>query len=251
MAGQWTSPTGFVDGGNWVAETNAYDEDTTTFASANNIPAASWSPYLDLTLDNAIDCDKIRYYIKASGFPLDAWITQIDIDVYYGGAWHDVYQGAITRNSWQEKNLGATYSVTKARVSLYNSHVSDLYAGLFYEFDFWDIITEKTASDTGSGADAAGKARSWGGFLELIIATITAYRVRFMALKETEVDFIDLDVYYGGAWHHLYQGSFDSMVWVSKSFDQQTTVTKARVRFYQDPTYTVKLYELEFYAAIT
>lgn len=252
MASVYKSPTSGSDGTDWEDVANAYDDSMGTYAKFEFFAAfgTGWCDFIEF--DHAsILCNSVRVYLLIDEDAPDQ-ITLMDID-YYNGSWNHLYNGAFTTGEWIEKALPSSTAITKFRVSFYvavQAGVTGAEVDL-YEVDFGEELLAKTSSDTGSGVDASGKARTWGGFLEFIIATITAYRVRFMALKEANVDFIDLDVYYGGAWHHLYQGSYNNMEWVSKSFDQQTTVTKARVRFYQDPTYTVKLYELQFFAIIS
>ncbi len=115
----YVSPTGFVDGsGQWSNEANAYDENTGTYAEDVNVPATSWSQYLELT-HAAVNCDAVRYYCSGS----TADITQIDVDVYYGGAWHDVYEGAFTQSVWERKTIpGGEQSLTSIRIRLYNNN---------------------------------------------------------------------------------------------------------------------------------
>lgn len=120
------SPTGFNDPDNaWNNEANAYDNNLSSVA----ITYYPTVHFLELTTSEVL-CSSVRFYASVAG----TGNKEINLDVYYSGAWHDVYQGDFTAATWERKELGGTYSVTKARITL----TSD---GLFtsaslYEFDF-------------------------------------------------------------------------------------------------------------------
>jgi len=140
----WVSPTGYADpDSKWNNEANAYDGNTSSFAYTN-YPGY----YLELT-HSAINCNKIRIYCDIP----DTTDDNIDIDVYYGGAWHNIFSGDIPANQWVEKNIGSTQTVTKARVCSNKSGYS-LY---LYEFEFWEVEiaapTVTTQNATGIGFD--------------------------------------------------------------------------------------------------
>lgn len=128
----WISPTG-GSGTGWTLTTQAYDEDILTGAKAANIGATSWTNALELT-HAALLCSKIRLFLAGN-------VTgdEVDLDVFYDGGWHDVYEGTFTINSWLEKSIPAgLQTVTKIRVRLYNSQASseDMWLN---EADFWTI----------------------------------------------------------------------------------------------------------------
>ena len=88
----WILPTGHNDPSSvFDNETNAYDNNTSTFSAAIT-PANSWSAFLELTHASLLS-NKLRFkcWVYAGTNP-----GAVDIDVYYGGAWHDVYQGSYT-----------------------------------------------------------------------------------------------------------------------------------------------------------
>lgn len=128
----WPSPTGST-AGNWSNATNAYDDDTDSDATRLIGHPPEWSGYLLLTIA-AQSCASIRYFV---GTDTHADITKIDVDVYYGGAWHDLYEGAFTKGEWITKDIsGGPFAVTQARIQFWNSSdVSDRTAALA-EFDF-------------------------------------------------------------------------------------------------------------------
>ena len=130
----WISPTGFVDGDNkWNTEANAYDENTDTYAQSS-VPATSWSSYLELK-HSAISCSKVRFWADYS----DSGVNKISVDVYYGGAWVLVYEGAYTDRVWIEKEiLTGTQTVTAMRAKFYNINVAARNVVL-YEVDFWGV----------------------------------------------------------------------------------------------------------------
>lgn len=115
----WLSPTGFVDGGDvWTSELLAYDENTGTYAYASALKSA-WTNYLELT-HSALNCDKVQMWVSI----LIININAIDIDVYYGGAWHNIYSGAITADQFVEYPIGSTQSVTAMRIRFYSTKAS-------------------------------------------------------------------------------------------------------------------------------
>ena len=93
-----TSPTGFSDpSSNWTGEANAYDGNTGTEATSNT--AGGWSEYLTLT-HAGVGCETIKVWVtNMDGSP------EIDIDVYFWGSWHDLYEGSVTLDAWNEYNL--------------------------------------------------------------------------------------------------------------------------------------------------
>lgn len=334
----WISPTG-DSGGDWGNRIYARDNNTDTYAETVAYWGyLVWTGFLTLT-HTALYCDKIKYYIGT------VEIFEVDIDVYYSGAWHHVFQGAEALNNWHEHSLGGTYSVTAVRIRKRLTFLDGDFKAYFYDLQFNELflptVTTQTASsvgengatlngnitdtggenydergfdwgltdsygsswtqegsygtgafnhalsgllpgttyhfrakahnsagwgygsdvefttdthdvvssDTGSGADATYKARAWTKPLELTINAITAYRARFWALKNNDIDEIDLDVYWSGAYNHIYQGSFIGGKWESKTFEQNS-VTKARVSFFMAPTATARLHDLQFYKVI-
>jgi len=138
----WVSPTGHNDpDSKWSTEANAYDEDTDTHA---------WTfqdgYYLELTLESAISCDKVRSWWSTSTGDAD-----VNIDVYYSGAWHNIHSRVIGKGDWVESSLGSTQTVEKARVKLnaFRTHY-------LKEFDFNEVSGGTThygaAALSGAGA---------------------------------------------------------------------------------------------------
>lgn len=131
MADDWQSPTGFVDpGSEWDDEAQAYDEDTGTRASRLSVPASGWTDFIELTRAS-LSCDKVRFWAHY----YDGYIDTVDIDLYYSGGWHDLYEGAYTHDNWTEKAIGSTQTVTAMRLRFYNDY-SSAQNCRFYEADF-------------------------------------------------------------------------------------------------------------------
>ena len=143
----WVLPTSHNDpNSDWGQEVYAYDNNTNTGA-LNSFLTGTWCYYLEL-LHASIPCSKIRYYV-GEGFHEDG--NLIDVDIYYSGAWHDVYQGTFTVGAYIEKSLGGTYNITKMRIRFYNA-VSGTVGYRVYEAHFYDTsiaptVTTQAVSD--------------------------------------------------------------------------------------------------------
>ena len=112
----YLSPTSHNDpDAAWSNETNAYDDNTVTYAY-DDTPLSSWSSFIELNA-GGLSTTAIRHY--SSGESAD--VNEIDIDAYYDGVWNDVYSGAFVQSVWEEKDLpGDFHDVTAARVRYYN-----------------------------------------------------------------------------------------------------------------------------------
>jgi hypothetical protein len=147
----WVSPTGYSDpDSGWTNEAGAYDGNTTTYAL--NTGASSGGKYLELT-HSAISCDKVRIYAceYEEGGEID--VDTGFVDVYYGGAWHNIFEGLITKNTWTELVIGSTQTVTSARVK--SEHVEEVDLRI-KEFEFNQIISVSSRPKVG-GSLAAGR----------------------------------------------------------------------------------------------
>lgn len=131
----WVSPTGHVASA-WTFETRAYDDDLETVASGT-----SETVYLTLT-HSAINCDKIRVY-AADRSNSTYYDPTLSIDVYYSAGWHNIFVGSITKQTWVEKAIGSTESVTAVRMKLTNGARQYHYV---YEVDFWEAATAPTVT---------------------------------------------------------------------------------------------------------
>lgn len=134
----WVSPTGFVDGGGvWTDEPLAYDDDTLTFAYVNC--PLGWSDYLELTLAEII-CDKVQLWMGR----VNTQVTDVEVDVYYSSAWHNIYSGAIVVGSFQEFAIGSEQSVTAMRIRFSASKANR--QAEVNEADFWEVSAIPTGT---------------------------------------------------------------------------------------------------------
>ena len=97
----------------WTDDANAIDDDTATFA-LDNVAAATYTGYLEFILTTAVYTDSIRIYADAA----DGGNLTADIDFYYNGAWHDVFESTISQDAWVTKTHTSKELVSKARVRL-------------------------------------------------------------------------------------------------------------------------------------
>lgn len=95
--------------------------------------------------------------------------------------------------------------------------------------------------------------QSWGTFIELTHSAMLCSKVRFYASQFSGIaTLIDIDAYYGG-WNHLYQGSFNHLTWVEKTLSSAQTITKFRIRFYNNniTATAAALAEVDFYGVMS
>jgi len=111
----WLTPTSVTDPStSWTNEANAIDDNTGTFAS-ETIAANSWSGYLEFNITSAY-VGGIRYWAERE----NATVDLIDVDIYYGGAWHDCYEAAPgTDGAWAYTAGDGHSGVTSVRVRFY------------------------------------------------------------------------------------------------------------------------------------
>jgi len=129
---EWVCPTGFVDG-DWNLEASAYDGNMVTYANYS-VPPESWSPYVEYT-HAALNCSKVRFY--AQWFAAD--VSDVRVGVFYGGEWHQLYEGTFLANTYEEKEIGSTQVVTAMRFSFYNSNVTTAKPAQLKEIDFYEV----------------------------------------------------------------------------------------------------------------
>lgn len=128
----WENPTSDTANG-WANPTYAYDDETTLYASYT--VQAVWSPYLELYI-SAIDCTKVRAYCSR----VNRQVTDQEVDVYYSGAWQNIYSGSPQVDAYYEYEIGSTESVTGMRFR-FNSSKSGRWAGV-NDADFWEVSAD-------------------------------------------------------------------------------------------------------------
>jgi hypothetical protein len=126
----WVSPIGYADpSGQWSTETNAYDDNTGTYAAHSG--AVGWRGYLQLNISSAIYCDRVRVYSDFDTY----YVDKVSIDIYNSTSWIEKYNGTISDSAWSEVEFSGETTVTKARFRYHYIRGSVIF--WFYEFDFW------------------------------------------------------------------------------------------------------------------
>ncbi len=85
----------------------------------------------------------------------------------------------------------------------------------------------------------------WSDYLYFNHSPMSYDKIQFYALRNSEVNGVDVDIYVDGAWQDLYQGNFTDRSWVELSFPE-STVTQSRIRFstpYTNRGFFWQLYE--------
>jgi len=165
VADNWVSPTGHNDLDAYVQETQAYDGNVAT----DGCYTATNGGELELTI-GAIVCDKVRIHAAdwdVADLHSDPTVT---ISVYYGGAYHQIYTGSITKDAWIEVIVGSTEVVTKAKISF---TLASLHYGHINEFAFNSIPPEM---DTDACTDVDGSSFTANG--EVLTAVASSVTTR-------------------------------------------------------------------------
>ena len=119
--------------------------------------------------------------------------------------------------------------------------------------------TETYAYDNNLDESAAcnvTQLKDWSNFLELTHAALDCSKVRYYIHADTEADItqVDVDVYYGDDWHHVYEGAFTEGEWIEKELGGIYSVTAVRFSFYNNhDTWNrwARLAEVDFWWAAT
>ena len=110
---RWVIPASHNDPSNaWAGETTAYDGSLILGSAYTTTTNA----VLELISGSSIYTSKLRIYGSATnnGTPFN---PNIVLDVYYSGAWHNVYTGVLQSGTWVEKTLTSPQTIEKARIS--------------------------------------------------------------------------------------------------------------------------------------
>jgi len=125
----WITPTGEVLNG-WSGAGLAWDDDNGT-NSSYDAARESWTPYLELT-HIGIDCDKVQVWVSVEKDSM----AEIEVDVYYSGAYHNIYKGVPTLGAFAEYTIGSTQLVTAMRIRCLNSRTTQSRLQYVHEADF-------------------------------------------------------------------------------------------------------------------
>ncbi len=109
--------------GNWTNDGYAGDNSYIPANSAQvGVLAQSWSPFLELWYDPPVLAADIRSNVDY----VANYITSKDIDAYYSGDWHDVFNGTFAAydQANQTHNLTSVKLVEAVRVRLFNEYTA-------------------------------------------------------------------------------------------------------------------------------
>jgi hypothetical protein len=93
---EYVSPTSTTDTDNaWTDDGNTWDDNIATAATTTVLTAAV-GKYLEMNIASTV-CDGVELYVSdARSYPAN----YMEVDVYYGAAWHSVYANAYTRAAY-------------------------------------------------------------------------------------------------------------------------------------------------------
>jgi|GEM_PF-1361509 hypothetical protein len=129
----WRIPSSHNDSSSaWEGETKAYDGSIATGQAYTLTTNAK----LELIPASPLYTSKLRIYGGGNnnGVPFN---PNIVLDVYYSGAWHNVYTGGIQYGTWVEKSLASPQTIEKARVSCTDTLSASYPIKNFYVTEFW------------------------------------------------------------------------------------------------------------------
>ncbi len=195
------------------------------------------------------------YYFPASG----GMATTDSASLELGNNFEIEQQGYVDTSSGSDKNLVWKEDAFK----LYISDTSDITASI-YEYQAGSGTWESPDGASGTGWSSTGNtyddntttyayytigAYSWSDYIYLDLE-VWSDRLRYWVTREhTDVNTVDLDVYYDSAWHDVWQGVFNVGTWQEKGIGGLEQVTQARMRFWNDDvstSYWVRLHEFDF-----
>jgi len=120
--GSFVSPTGH-EAGDWSNPTHAYDDNSGTFANYLTWNKKTWTPWLTLT-HAAIATTQIKWWCHTVYWWSYYYFPVTQIDIYYGGAWHNVFNGKYSDEFQPEECWGTVsfseQTITKVRIRFYN-----------------------------------------------------------------------------------------------------------------------------------
>jgi len=134
---KWYIPEVHYDPDNaWENETLIYDGLDNTAGSAIISDAKTWSSFILLDVYSEIYCEVIKFLAYQKGA---TGIEQIDIDLYYDSAWHNLYEGVFDNQVWTEIKVIPWQYLYSARVRFYAKKAD---TALLYGFNFWNLGVE-------------------------------------------------------------------------------------------------------------
>lgn len=129
-----------TDGTGWTNYSNAYDEDTGTYAESSSINSVR-TPWLSLGICPSINATKVRWWQNsASG-------SKTEIQIHYNDSWTQIYSNDAADNQWVEQAFSKQL-VSATRIRRWYEGSVLLQDQYIYEFDFWNDDTSNWDSPT-------------------------------------------------------------------------------------------------------
>lgn len=162
MADNWISPDSIEDTGeNWISGSlyKVIDGNHNTYGYCDALNPGFWTHAVEMILDVGIQCDKIEIKVNCwDDENEENYNGYVDIEVYWDGAYHDIYEGVISYGVVTEKDIdsGNTHLVTKVKVNCkYVGNDEDQVDVEFWEFRLNQVPS--VARPLVGGSLAAGK----------------------------------------------------------------------------------------------
>ncbi len=136
----WNFPTDHNDPEDaWDYEVRAYDDDTDTRAGCWIYSAGrQWTPCLELLINPPVSSSRVRFWAWFDDDYMLKHCRYIDLDIYYGTSWHDLYEGSFADRTWVAKSFSQQL-MQKARVRFevnrqtWLTVIADLHEFEFYQ----------------------------------------------------------------------------------------------------------------------
>jgi len=147
----WTSPDSYLDPSvHWDDEAKSYDGNTATFAY-NDFAVVGWQGWLELYSSYVATANSCRIWVTRE----DANINNMEIELYYGGAWNNfvlALPGAY--DAWVEYPIAPVQEVEAVRINFNNgagvnkwARVHEIEIGYFeYEIDSIEVSASGISS---------------------------------------------------------------------------------------------------------
>jgi hypothetical protein len=114
--GYWTQFTGYEDpDSKWSGEEDIIDGSVQNAGSCYAVKQ-TWTSYFIATC-SGYSCSSVRWYGKMG---ISDASQYAQVDVYYSGGWHSVFDGNFEDNTDYECPLGSTQTVTAMRLRFLN-----------------------------------------------------------------------------------------------------------------------------------
>lgn len=104
----------------WANGSNTMDDDEDTYAT-ESVPAESWSDDLEYSYGHLGDdwySNAFKFFVHSS---TPASITVVKVEMYYDGAWNEVYNDSVVTDEWVQVALEDTHVLGQYRITFYNS----------------------------------------------------------------------------------------------------------------------------------